>query len=261
MRFVICDDIQKLAEAVFRETKRFCEENKKPGMEFEFFMFTNPFEMVASNERLPFDVAVLDIAMPGMDGIQCAKIMREYNKDLEIIFVTSHNEYLDTSFDLLNAFWFVQKSIDYKELGKAIKKLLSGEKRSEKPLNPPPEEKEIKHNNETMFYSAARNSVILHTPQGDKMQYTTLAKVEEENPFCYRISKNMVVNFYFVEKIDKKEVVLYNDTRLKINRSYEKDIINKWNLYKIDPEQLLADYIAFPSDKPEKWIFRKTPGL
>ena len=47
------------------------------------------------------------------------------------------------------------------------------------------------------------------------------------NCFCYRVNRSTVVNFYFVDKIDKKEVVLYDGTRLKLNRKYEKDILNK----------------------------------
>jgi DNA-binding NtrC family response regulator len=38
----------------------------------------------------PYDVVVLDLRMPGMDGIQTLKAMKELNPDLEVIILTGH---------------------------------------------------------------------------------------------------------------------------------------------------------------------------
>ena len=60
------------------------------------------FEVVASVEdgdalvdaagRLSPDVIVTDIAMPGMDGIEAAALIRRRNPDARIVFVTVHAE-------------------------------------------------------------------------------------------------------------------------------------------------------------------------
>jgi len=39
-------------------------------------------------ERLAFDVIVLDLAMPGMDGIETLKQLREDHPDLQVILLT-----------------------------------------------------------------------------------------------------------------------------------------------------------------------------
>ena len=37
-----------------------------------------------------FDAVVLDLAMPGMDGIQTLRAMRDHNPDLQVILLTGH---------------------------------------------------------------------------------------------------------------------------------------------------------------------------
>jgi DNA-binding NtrC family response regulator len=37
-----------------------------------------------------FDAVILDLAMPGMDGIETLKILKERNPDLEVILLTGH---------------------------------------------------------------------------------------------------------------------------------------------------------------------------
>jgi DNA-binding NtrC family response regulator len=38
----------------------------------------------------PYDVVVLDLRMPGLDGIQTLKAMKELHPDLEVIILTGH---------------------------------------------------------------------------------------------------------------------------------------------------------------------------
>ena len=42
--------------------------------------------------RLAPDVTVADIAMPGLDGIQAATVIRRHNPDARIVLVTVHDE-------------------------------------------------------------------------------------------------------------------------------------------------------------------------
>ena len=48
--------------------------------------------LVDAAERLSPDVIVTDIAMPGMDGIEAAVLIRRHNPNARIVFVTVHAE-------------------------------------------------------------------------------------------------------------------------------------------------------------------------
>ena len=42
----------------------------------------------------PFEIAFLDIELPGMNGIECARKLREQNPELLIVFVSAYDDYL-----------------------------------------------------------------------------------------------------------------------------------------------------------------------
>jgi DNA-binding NtrC family response regulator len=61
-----------------------------------------------------FDVAVLDLQMPGTDGAQLLKILKENHKFLEIIMLTGHAT-LDSAVECtkLGAFKYLEKPYDF----------------------------------------------------------------------------------------------------------------------------------------------------
>ena len=64
---------------------------KKVMPESEFFSFTNPLKVIESN--VIYDIAFLDIEMPGLNGIQLAKKLKSINPKIRVIFVTAYNSY------------------------------------------------------------------------------------------------------------------------------------------------------------------------
>lgn len=238
MRVVACDDMQVLADAFIREAKSCCEKCKMPGETFEYYSFSNPNEMLVSHERMVFDLAILDIAMPVLDGFQCAELMRGYNPDIEIIFVTSHSEYMEESFDC-GAFWFVEKSLDWKELNKALIKLLSGERKA--PYAKLRGDKG-KYINDIVYYTAARNKAIYHFGDGrEKEEYTTLTKIEADYPYCFRVNKSTVVNIYFIKKANNNYITLFNGEKIKLARGKAAELKSYLEQYISNPEMFSAD--------------------
>jgi len=71
------------------------------------------------------DIVVLDLNMPGIDGIETLQRIRKINEDLPVIILTGHGD-LDTAMAGINleVIDFIQKPVDIDLLGKRIKKLL-----------------------------------------------------------------------------------------------------------------------------------------
>jgi len=69
-----------------------------------------------------FDVAVLDLQMPGMDGTQVLKMLKENHKFIEIIMLTGHAT-VDSAVECtkLGAFKFLEKPYDFDKLVEALK--------------------------------------------------------------------------------------------------------------------------------------------
>ena len=79
-------------------------------------------EAIESAEKGLFDVAVLDFQMPGMDGTQVLKILKEKHRYLEIIMLTGYAT-IDSAVECtkLGAFKYLEKPYDFEKLVEAIK--------------------------------------------------------------------------------------------------------------------------------------------
>ncbi|MBL0716960.1 MAG: response regulator [Desulfosarcina sp.] len=64
-----------------------------------------------------FDIVVLDLMMPGLNGLDTLKQIKEINKDLPVILLTGHGSTKDGTKGLsIGAFDFLIKPLDIKEL-------------------------------------------------------------------------------------------------------------------------------------------------
>jgi len=65
----------------------------------------------------PVDVAVLDVKMPGMDGISVLKEIKKINPSIEVIMLTGHaNVEVALEGMELGAFDYLMKPVDFDEL-------------------------------------------------------------------------------------------------------------------------------------------------
>lgn len=66
----------------------------------EIICAKNYMEALKAAETLHFDIALLDIEMPGMSGMELAEKLKEHTPDINIIFVTAYDEYALKAFQL-----------------------------------------------------------------------------------------------------------------------------------------------------------------
>lgn len=73
--------------------------------------YNNPLAALAEVDLLRPQLALIDIQMPGMDGITLAERLLEKIPSLEVVFITAHNEYAIKAFEL-NALDYLLKPIN-----------------------------------------------------------------------------------------------------------------------------------------------------
>lgn len=81
----------------------------------------NGHEALELVERLKPDVLLLDIGMPGLDGLQVAAQLCEYSDAPAVIFCTAHDEFALQAFDV-SAIGYLVKPIRAEQLAAALDK-------------------------------------------------------------------------------------------------------------------------------------------
>jgi DNA-binding NtrC family response regulator len=90
--------------------------------DFDVTTATNGNEAITRAEEGLFDVAVVDLKMPGMDGEQVLKVLKKRHNYIEIIILTGHAT-LDAAVKCskLGAFQFLEKPYAFEKLTETIK--------------------------------------------------------------------------------------------------------------------------------------------
>ena len=112
IKLLLVDDEIKFLESI---SKRLVLKN------FDVTTASNGKEAIASAEKGLFDVAVVDFQMPGMDGTQVLKALKDKHKYLEIIMLTGHAT-VDSAVECtkLGAFKYLEKPYAFEKLVEAI---------------------------------------------------------------------------------------------------------------------------------------------
>ena len=111
MRVAICDD-----EKRYREETKNCI--KEYNASIEVMEYQDGSELLDTKES--FDLILLDIEMPQMDGMTAAKLLRKRKVDAEIVFLTSYEKYVYDAFDI-RALQFLIKPLKKERLIRVLR--------------------------------------------------------------------------------------------------------------------------------------------
>ena len=112
-------------EEIELETLRDYIDWKKNGIS-RVFTARNGRRALECLEENMADIVITDIQMPGMDGMETAKILRQKNEKMVLIFVTAVEEYVFQAFDVAAFHYLVKPFSDekFEEVVAAVEKVI-----------------------------------------------------------------------------------------------------------------------------------------
>ena len=215
MRVAICDNEKK-----YREETKNCIKEYNPAI--ELVEFEDGSELV--NAKGTFDLILLDVEMPQLDGMSTAKQLRRNGVDAEIVFLTSYEKYVYDAFDI-RALQFLKKPLEKERLIKVLRMVEDSLVKIERA--------EFLLDGETCYVKL--KDIVYMEAYGDGLYiYDRMGLVYEERRGTIKkwaeklagkgfvqIHRTYLISMYYVERFGSDEVKLQGiEEKLTVSRRY-----------------------------------------
>ena len=131
MRIAVCDDDRAEFQNISSMLEDLAGQGKLALSPLLLRSYQSGTELLADAEAgVHFDLLILDILMPGMDGIELARRLRARNEKADIIFLTSSKEYAVDSYEV-RATDYLVKPVAQARLVAALERVLHNRARKE----------------------------------------------------------------------------------------------------------------------------------
>lgn len=229
MRVAIVEDCLEQEEELRGFLARYGEENKVECVARHF----PEAESFLEGYRSDYDVVLLDIELPQMNGMRAAERLREKDSDVVIVFVTNMTRYAVAGYGV-SALDYIVKPINYFEFEKLMKKVcrvLDARRERDVVLKNSGSVQRIS-SSQIRYVEVYHHKLIFHMESGEMESWGSLKDVEAMVPreAFTRCNNSFLVNFKYVDAIEKEEVILGED-RLRISHLRKKDFVREFTRY------------------------------
>lgn len=223
IRIAICDDDPSIRMIAYEQVQIIMRHMAIPN---SVSQFSNGDDLIAScMNGATFELYLLDIEMPGLDGIETARIVRQANADAVIIFLTSHEQHARAGYSV-KAHRFVLKSCMETELNEALTSAIPLTR--DQPgrvlfLTDRNEQLQIPIR-DILYLEVVSRKIIVHTADSSFKSRERLPFAEfcalfanANFSFCYR---GIMVNLDAVWSLQHDAITMTNNQKIPVSRQY-----------------------------------------
>ena len=172
-------------------------------------------------EKDHFDLGLLDIEMPSINGVELAKKLRDNQKNMSVVFLTAHSELVRIGYEV-KAFDFLSKVQIKEELPRVLDRFLREmEKRIGKVYTIATNARieKISYKNIIYLYKSGQN-VFFVQKNAETWERGALKDIINrlDDPMFMKIERGYVINLEHVVSVNTRNVVMSNGAEIRASR-------------------------------------------
>ncbi len=222
VRIAIVENEKEAADIDLALLSRYANEN---ALEIKTAVFLNAYDFLDSDED--FDAVLMDIDMPGINGMDASMRIRKSNKLIDIIFTTNLPQYAVDGYKV-EALDFVIKPVTFANLSFAMDKVVEKRKNALNGsffLKIGGLSRKFK-NDEMVYFEMINHNIILHEVGLEPLKVRGSLKLIEEvvNPEIFvKINSGIIINLSKVKTFADGMAIMEDGSSLPISRSHKKE--------------------------------------
>ncbi|MCB5386990.1 LytTR family DNA-binding domain-containing protein [Blautia glucerasea] len=229
MKVAIVDDELEMRQIMTDYVKRFGEE---AGIDLETVTFESG-EQFLKDYKMIYDIIIFDIDMPGINGIDTARKLRETDTNVTIIFVTNIAQYAINGYEV-DAVDYILKPVSYYDFSmKFHRTVAKAAQRKEHIIKVETAEGTRKLRLPALIYvEILSHYLYFHTTKRDYKVRGNIGDVEKElEKYNFvRIHRSYIVNLKYVNKVLSTEVTV-GSAILPVSRNYKEKLKEEYLKY------------------------------
>ena len=199
-------------------------QNRHTCIHMENFPSAEAFLFLYSGDKA-WDILLLDIEMGETNGIELAKMIRQENNNIQIIFITGYPDFISEGYDV-SALHYLMKPVSEEKLYTVLDKAILNLNKSEKSLC-------IAFNRQTeyvplsqiYYIEAQRQYIAIYTNEKTYRMKASLSDTEKLlDEYFFKCQRSFLVNLRFVKRITPTYIILNNNAEIPISRGMAEKI-------------------------------------
>lgn len=243
MKIAICDDDSLCLESAIKVMEEYIKDRQD--IKIKYSVFSHHEDLLDEVEKNGgFDIYILDIVMPGMNGIALGKRLREEGYDGKIIYLTSSEEYAIDAFSV-KAFHYIikpiKKDVFYEVIDEAMALI---EKKKDKTIIVKTRDRSLKLTLDSIMYAELSKRAVIYYLVGGR----TVESMSLRTGFADSVSElladsrfvlcgaGMAVNLDHLTAIESEALVFDNTYKPFLGKKACRELRGVWSDYLFNGE-------------------------
>lgn len=241
MNIAICDDIEMFRTELLELGKEYSLRNKNIEIFFSAFKCTE--DLLDAAQRIGgFDIYILDIVMPTMNGIELGAQLRQSGYDGKIIYLTSSREFAIDSYKV-KAFNYILKPIEKNEFFSALHEAVESiATKKNKSLIVKTKDNNIRLAFDSIMYAElCRRVIVYHLTSGKIVESTTVRTTFSEavqellkDKRFVLCNSSLVANMHYITMVENEYLIFKDICKVHLSKKACRQARSAWYDYWFD---------------------------